>query len=203
MDDNATQITKCMVTLGEQGVLEMRGRPGRLCILGTPSPLLKWTSISSTLPLRELIGGNNQRRDTIGSYPIQKPQPPKCFIKKKKHNGLDDTSISAACWRWPCPGIIRAAEQPTYKMFSSVLCTCNATNKKQEKTKLLMWVMGFRVQGLSFQIFRKKGYQKPPTQVGLQLKPPLVVQKVKESIVERVGIVGFQKMDIKIVLPLG
>jgi hypothetical protein len=48
--------------------------------------------------------------------------------KKKKHNALV-TSISAACRRWACPGIIRAAEQPTYKMFSSVLCTCDATNK--------------------------------------------------------------------------
>jgi hypothetical protein len=35
---------------------------------------------------------------------------------KKKHNALG-TSIRAACRRWPCPGIIRAAEQPIYKMF--------------------------------------------------------------------------------------
>jgi hypothetical protein len=35
--------------------------------------------------------------------------------KNKKHNALG-TSISAACPRWSCPRIIRAAEQPTYKI---------------------------------------------------------------------------------------
>jgi len=62
--------------------------------------------------------------------PYKSHNPLNVLKNKKKHNALDDTSISAACRSWHCPEIIRAAEQPTYKMFSTVLCTCNATNKK-------------------------------------------------------------------------